>query len=159
MTTEKTECPNTLSDRFEEVQLVYYNKTRAKDRPQIKSSQQAYDALMSIWDMGQIALAEEFNILLLDRHLRLMSYCNLARGGTDGVLIDIRLAFATALKRRASSMILAHNHPSGNVEPSKDDIRLTKKFVEAGHILNISINDHLIVTPDSSYSMASNGIL
>ena len=146
-----------LSDKFEEVKLVYYNKVKAADRLKIKTKETAYEALISCWDMGQISLVEEFKLLFLDRSMGLMSYANLAKGGIDAVYLDKRIAFAMALKRRATSIILAHNHPSGNVRPSHADIRMTKDFVQAGQLLGIEVNDHIIVTEDAYYSMCYEG--
>lgn len=106
-----------LTHKFEEVQLVYRNKTKAKDRPFAGSPQAVYKLLKQAWDMQQIDLLEESKLLLLDRKLRLMSIAPISMGGYSHAIVDPRLIFATALKRRADSIILAHNHPSGDVIP------------------------------------------
>jgi len=133
-----------------EIQLTYNNKVKAKDRPQIKSSEDAYWILESNWS-NQISLVEEFNILLLDRSNRVLAMCPISKGGVAGTIVDLKIVFAAALKGRASSIILAHNHPSGNLSPSQADIDLTKRFAEAGKILSINILDHLILSPDEAY--------
>ena len=133
-----------------EIKLVYKSKTKAKERPQITSSRDAYWTLESNWS-DQIALLEEFNVLLLDRSNRAMAICPISKGGVSGTVVDLKIVFAAALKGRASSIILAHNHPSGNLKPSQADIELTRKFRKAGEILDISVLDHLILSPDGDY--------
>ena len=133
-----------------EIKLVYKSKTKAKERPQITSSRDAYWTLESNWS-DQIGLLEEFNVLLLDRSNRAMAICPISKGGVSGTVVDLKIVFAAALKGRASSIILAHNHPSGNLTPSQADIELTRKFRKAGEILDISVLDHLILSPDGDY--------
>ena len=74
-----------------------------------------------------------------------------AKGGLAKTSVDLRIAFITALKCGSTAMILGHNHPSGNLNPSKSDISLTQKFVEAGKELDIKIHDHLIISPEGGY--------
>ena len=133
-----------------EIQLTYSNKVKAKDRPQICSSKDAYWVLESNWS-NQISLVEEFNILLLDRANRVLGMCPISKGGVAGTVVDLKIVFAAALKGRASSIILAHNHPSGSLTPSQMDIDLTKKFERAGEILDIRVLDHIILSPDGGY--------
>ena len=95
-----------------------------------------------------MALVEEFNILLLDRSNRVMALCPISKGGVSGTVVDLKIVFAAAIKGRASSIILAHNHPSGNLQPSQADIDLTKKFEKAGKLLDIPVLDHVILSPD-----------
>lgn len=133
-----------------EVELSYNNKVKAKDRPRITSSKDAYWILESNWS-HQMALLEEFNILLLDRSNRVMAMSNISKGGVSGTVVDLKIVFATALKGRASAIIMAHNHPSANLTPSQADISLTEKFKTAGEMLDISVLDHLILSPDGGY--------
>jgi len=74
-----------------------------------------------------------------------------SRGGTSGTVVDAKIIFAAAIKARADGIILAHNHPSGNLQPSQADLDLTRKLRQAGEVLDISILDHLILAPDSGY--------
>ena len=136
--------------KVSEIRLVYNSKVKAEDRPQIRSSQDAYWVLESNWS-DQIGLVEEFNILLLDRSNRVMAMSNISKGGTAGTVVDQKIVFATALKGRASSLILSHNHPSAHLKPSRMDIDLTKKFQQAGKVLDILIQDHLILSPEGGY--------
>ncbi|MCO6359159.1 DNA repair protein RadC [Roseivirga pacifica] len=148
-----------LSNKFEEVKLVYRNKTRASERPKIDCAESAYKILRAHWDDDQISLVEEAKVMFLDNQLRMMSIATVSKGGMSGTVIDLRIVFATALKRRSSTIILAHNHPSGLLRPSSADISLTRKFHEAGRILEITLADHLIVSEEGYYSMANEGLI
>lgn len=143
-----------------EVKMVYFNKVRAADRPQIRSSFDAYEVLAANWDEGTINLFEEFYILLLDRSNRVMGRYLVSQGGIAGTVVDAKIVFAAALKGRASSIILAHNHPSGNLRASQADIDLTKKLIKGGEVLDICVLDHLILSPEGGYySFADEGIM
>ena len=144
-----------IKQNFEEVSLVYKNKTRADNRPSVKSPAEAYEILIKNWDLNQIGLLEEFKILLLDRRLRLMSIASIAKGGLSSVHVDPRVVFSIALKRRADQIILAHNHPSECLSPSRLDIELTDQFTQIGEVLNIEVADHLIITEHGFHSIVS----
>lgn len=141
--------------QFEEVQLVYRNKTKASERPSIKSPHDAYTILHQSWNKEEINLFEESKILLLDNQLRVMSIASISKGGLSGTIVDPKIVFSIALKRRANRIILAHNHPSGSLKPSKADIKLTKEFIKAGDILQIPLEDHLILTEDNYCSLVA----
>ena len=136
--------------KVDEISISYSPRKTQGVRPQVNSSMDAYVIFKENWS-NDIALREEFNILLLDNQCRVLGMSNLSKGGITSTLVDIRLAFATAIKSRASCMILAHNHPSNCLRPSLADIALTRKFLYAGKILDINIWDHIILTPDSGY--------
>ncbi|MEO8589854.1 MAG: DNA repair protein RadC [Flavobacteriales bacterium] len=102
---------------------------------------------------------EEFWLVLLDRGNRLLEQCRVSQGGMHGTVADPKIIFKEALDRRASSVVLCHNHPSGQLRPSEEDIHLTRKLVEGGRILDISVHDHLIVTGAGYFSFADNGML
>lgn len=144
---------NDTIDKFEEVRLVYHNKTKAEDRLKISCAEHASKVFMQNWDMDQIELIEECKAMFLDRSLRLMSIATISKGGFSETVVDLRLVFAMALKRRANSFILAHNHPSGSLAPSRADIELTRQFKKAGEILRIPLEDHLIITKEGHYSI------
>lgn len=147
------------SSNITEVELVYHNKTKPNDRPAVGCSSQAYDLLLKSWDMNKIDLQEQFRIMLLDRKNACIGISTVALGGISSCLVDLKIAFATALKATASKIILAHNHPSGNKSPSEEDKRLTTKFAAAGKLLELPVVDHIIVTRDSYTSFADEGIL
>ncbi|MEJ7557075.1 MAG: JAB domain-containing protein [Pedobacter sp.] len=83
----------------------------------------------------------------------------ISQGGTAGTVVDPKLLFTTALKLKATSLILAHNHPSGELNPSEADIRITDKLVEGGKLLDIPILDHLFISANGYYSMSDEGLI
>ncbi len=125
----------------------------------IKTSAQAYEVAKEMYSAGkcQMELKEYFYIMLLNRANQVIGYHRLSEGGICGTVVDIRIALATALKSLATGMILVHNHPSGNLNPSKEDISLTKKFKQAGELVDITLYDHLILTSTSYHSMTDEG--
>lgn len=102
---------------------------------------------------------EEFWILLLSRNNKVIAKELISKGGLSGTVADPKIIFNVALLHQASSIILAHNHPSGNLKPSQQDIDLTKKLHQAGKILDINVFDHLIITDDGFLSFADEGLL
>jgi len=142
-----------------EVTLVYRTKVKAADRPQIKSSFDAFVVLTNQWS-DLIEFQEEFNILLLNRANRVLGIYHVSKGSACGTVVDAKIVFTAALKANATSIILAHNHPSGNLQPSQQDIDLTEKLKKCGELLDIQVFDHLILTPeDGYYSFADEGML
>lgn len=102
---------------------------------------------------------EEFWLLLLKRNNEVIKKEMLSRGGVSGTVVDAKIIFKRALEETASGLILAHNHPSGNLKPSQEDINLTKRLKEAGKSLDISVLDHLIITDHTFFSFADEGLL
>jgi len=102
---------------------------------------------------------EEFWILHLNRASRVIKHERISIGGVSGTVVDMKIVFREALNIGTCSMIVAHNHPSGNTEPSKADIDLTIRLKEAGKMLDISVIDHLIITDNGYYSFADNYLL
>lgn len=102
---------------------------------------------------------EEFWILLLNNANKIKFKWRLSVGGITATLVDIRLIYKKALEHGATSIILCHNHPSGNLKPSESDILLTNKVIKAGTILDIKVLDHIIVAESGYYSFADKGKL
>jgi DNA repair protein RadC len=102
---------------------------------------------------------EEFWILFLNRANMIISKQPVSSGGMAGTVVDPKIIFKAALDHKASSIILCHNHPSGNTQPSEADIKLTKNIISAGKVLEISVLDHIIVTQNSFYSFADEGMM
>lgn len=122
----------------------------------VKSSGDAYNYLKSrMIDLPH----EEFWMLLLSRSNNIMEAFKLSQGGVAGTIVDTKILYKKAIQSLASSIILAHNHPSGNKQPSSQDINLTKNIKQAGAIIGIPILDHIIVTNNGYYSFADEGIL
>ena len=141
-----------------ELKLTYHHKVKPSERPRVDSPEKVYNILLQNWS-DQIEFVEEFNILLLNRANRVLGLANISKGGLSSTIVDAKVIFATALKAKASSIILAHNHPSGQLHPSQADKDITKKLVEIGKVLELPVLDHLIITPDGYYSFQEHDML
>lgn len=97
--------------------------------------------------------------MVLNRNNEVLGICPLSRGGVSGTIVDAKLVFSIALKCNASSIIVAHNHPSGNLKPSDADIKLTKKLKQAAAYLDIQFLDHVIVTKNGYTSFSDKGLM
>lgn len=102
---------------------------------------------------------EEFWAIFLNQNNRVLAKTKLTSGGINQSVVDVRILFKTALENFATGIIVAHNHPSGNLKPSQDDISITKIIFEAGKVLNIKLLDHIIVTQNSWLSFAEENLL
>ncbi len=124
------------------------------DRPQLSSASQVYDFMApALMDLNH----EEFWVLYLDRANKLLGKKCISSGGVSGTVVDLKIIFKQALDQLASSLILCHNHPSGNISPSQADKKITRKVKQAGELLEIQVLDHVIITAESSYSFAEEG--
>lgn len=126
------------------------------EKPKINSSQDAFLLLQSI--IGDLPV-EEFWVLYLNQGNFVVRKEQISKGGINQTSVDLRIIMKFALEEMATSLILAHNHPSGNLKPSQADINLTRKIKEAALSLDIEVFDHLIVTQKSYFSFADEGIL
>lgn len=125
-------------------------------RPLIATSASAFDLIRSkLADLPH----EEFWLILLDRGNRLLELVSISSGGMHGTVADPKLIFKTALDKRASCLLLCHNHPSGQLRPSEEDIKLTRKLTDGARLLDLTVQDHLIVGGTGYYSFADNGML
>lgn len=131
-------------------------ETDSSEKPKVSKSGDAFDLLKgNLMDKAH----EEFWILLLNRSNRLIKMQQISLGGVHGTVADPKIIFKIALEELASGIIVAHNHPSGNLTPSQQDIELTKKLKESGKLLEISVADHLIIAGKKYYSFADEGLL
>jgi DNA repair protein RadC len=128
----------------------------ANEKPKITGSKDAYELLRP--DLQDIQ-HEEFWVLLLNRANRVIRKHQISQGGVSGTVADPKIIFKSALQELASGIILAHNHPSGNLTASQADIDLTRKLKEAGKLLDIQVLDHVIVAGQKYYSFADEGML
>lgn len=142
-----------------EVQVSYTPNYKVSERPKISSSKDAYTLLMQHWDSGKIEFLEQSKMILLNRENRVLGLVDISTGGVSGTILDPKIIFSIALKANTSSIILCHNHPSGNLRPSNTDIKLTKQLIDGGKILEIIVWDHLIISNDSYYSFADDGMM
>lgn len=128
----------------------------ALEKPVINSSKIAYELLRGkLGDLNQ----EEFHIILLNRANKLITIEKTSEGGISQTVVDQRVIFRKALNVNASAIILAHNHPSGNLNPSQADIEITKKIEKSGNLIGIELLDHIIVSATAYYSFKDEGIL
>jgi len=123
-------------------------------RQKITHSQEAYEIFRSAMESRPY---EEFWIILLNKANRILRQSCISEGGISGTVVDPKKIFKIALDNRASSIILGHNHPSGEVKPSEADDRITKKIRDAGQLLDVSVLDHLIIGEDIYFSYADAG--
>jgi DNA repair protein RadC len=125
-------------------------------REKILSSEDAY-RIMQPYLLDQPV--EQFWIILLNRaNMVIHTYC-VSQGGVSGTVADPKTIFKEALAKLASSIVLVHNHPSGNLKPSEADLQLTRKLKEAGKYLDLPVLDHIIFTNQSYFSFADEGVL
>ncbi|MFT4664056.1 MAG: DNA repair protein RadC [Polaribacter sp.] len=130
--------------------------TDIKTRPVIRSSKDVYNVIApSIIDLPH----EEFWIIMLNRANQVIGKKNISQGGVSGTVVDGKIIFKTAVQALACSIILCHNHPSGNLTPSQADIDITRKLRKAGEAIDISVIDHLIVSEQGYYSFGDEGVL
>jgi len=153
-----TETGNLFTSNLSEIDILYRNKVKYADMPKITCSTDVENNLRLIWNHS-IDHKEVFYILCLNRANKVLGWAMISSGGVEGTVADPKVIFQVALKANASSIILAHNHPSGNIEPSEADIRLTRNLKQAGELLKISVLDHLILTSESYYSFADENMI
>jgi len=102
---------------------------------------------------------EEFWVVFLNRSNRILNHIRISSGGISGTVTDVKMIMKKAVEHLASGIIICHNHPSGNLQPSESDVKITQKIKEAGNIFDIHLLDHIIVSEKDYYSFADNGIL
>ncbi len=156
---EKPINETTPSYQVAEIQLIYKTNVKPSLRPRIKTSKDAYEILRSVWDESKLEFIEQFKAMFLNRANEVLGIMEVSTGGVSGTVADPKIIFAAALKANASGLIVAHNHPSGNLIPSQSDIDLTRKLKAGGRFLEISLMDHVIVTTEGYYSFADEGMM
>ena len=131
-------------------------ETIPSKRPRIKSSRDVYEVMKSeLLDQP----VEQFWVLMLSRSNQVIHKRAISLGGVSGTIADPKIIFKRALEDLASSIVLVHNHPSGNPQPSKSDMALTKKLQQSGRLLEIPVVDHLIFTDEDYFSFADEGMM
>ena len=131
-------------------------EAEALDRKKISSSNDAFELMQpKIGDIGH----EEFHVIFLSNHNKILGTKQISSGGITGTVADVRMIMNSAITQGATAIILCHNHPSGNKSPSEADIKLTRKVSDAGGILDVKVLDHIIVTLKDYYSFADEGML
>lgn len=132
------------------------NLFEAEQKVIVRSSQDIYEHIHPL--LGDLQ-HEEFWVIYLNKGNRILDKTRVSSGGVAGTVVDVKIILKQALQKLASGIILAHNHPSGNMQPSDADISVTRKLKEAAKLMEIQILDHLIIGDSTYYSFADNGIL
>ncbi len=139
-----------------EIKVSY--KPKVNKSITIKQSQDIYDLLLDEFSTGTLQMQEEVKVILLNRANIVLGIYHHSKGGISSCIVDIKLILSVALKALSSNIILVHNHPSGNLKPSKADITITKKLKKACNYLEINLLDHIIYGIEDYYSFADEGM-
>lgn len=126
------------------------------EKVQITCSKDSFKILQPF--LGDLQ-TEEFWVIFLNQNNKMIGKSKLSSGGINQSVVDIRILFKKALESFATGIVIAHNHPSGNLKPSQEDLKITKQISEGGKILNIQLLDHLIITQNSYFSFADENLL
>lgn len=143
---------------FHRVVLVKEKGVRYDIERRIKTPRDSYDAVKAIYDIENFT-QEVFIAIFLSTKNDITGIHEIFRGSINSCLVDAKLVFQSALLHNAASIILIHNHPSGDTTPSSEDLELTRKLVECGKIMDMHIIDHLIIGHDSYTSLKEKGII
>lgn len=147
-----------------ELKVSYRRKRRGDPGPEAlprdcSTAQTAVEYLRSVWDEDRLEYAEDFVLVCLNNALEPLGWVRVATGGLDQAVVDPRVVFGVALQTAATGIIVAHNHPTGRVEPSEDDRSITRRLKDAGEVLRIKLLDHIILTREKAFSFADHGLL
>lgn len=138
--------------------MVSYRPEKTIDF-KLEKSRESFELILNNWDEDKIQMQEEVKLILLNRSNKVLGIYSLATGGITSCVVDVRLILSVALKTLATGLIIVHNHPSGNINPSADDRKITEQLKSACKIMGIQLLDHLIITKEDYFSFADEGIL
>jgi DNA repair protein RadC len=149
-----------MRTKVNEISISYTQKIKNDIRVNIKTSEAAATYLRKIWNPDTLNIHETFMVIMLNNANYVNGFYTLSTGGINSTCVDIRILYAIVLKSLSTSIILAHNHPSGNLNPSEADKKLTQKVVKAGNLFDIKTLDHIILSPENKYfSFADESLL
>jgi DNA repair protein RadC len=139
---------------------LYELRKNQTDFPKMKISN-ANDSAEFIkqFYQGDIEIYESFFLLLLNNNNQTIGYAKISQGGVTSTVVDVKIIAKYVVDSLATGIILAHNHPSGNLNPSSADISITSKVKEAMKLFDVAVLDHIILTADNFYSFANNGLM
>ena len=146
-----------MNEKVAEIQ-VSYNPSKVFNF-KIEDSRKSFELILQKWEQDRIEMQEEVKVLLLNRNNKVLGIYALAKGGITSCVVDVRIILAVALKALATGIILVHNHPSGNLQPSTDDKKITEQLNSSCKLMGITLLDHLIITKDDYFSFADEGLL
>lgn len=149
-----------MKSEVNEISIKYVGHFKMAQAPKISSSATATEILYQSWNKDHIGLQECFKVILLNNANKVKGIYEVSNGGITGTMVDLRILFAVILKSLTTSIILSHNHPSGNLRPSESDKLLTDKIKRAAELFDIKVLDHIIIAPDGEFfSFADEGLL
>ncbi|WP_255478836.1 JAB domain-containing protein [Rufibacter sp. XAAS-G3-1] len=140
-----------------QIKLSYKLDQPASSLMRVTCSADVEKAFRASWDEDNIEFVEEFKVMFLNRGNRILGICEISKGGYSGTVADPKLILSAALLTACSGIILAHNHPSGQLKPSAADLTLTNKMKQGAELLDMVLLDHLILTKEGHYSFADEG--
>ncbi len=147
------------SAKLAEVRAVYKSRIRPQERPKIAEPTDVVRYLRAIWNQNTMELLEESVVLCLNGSHQAIGWVKVSSGGLNATTIDPKVVFTLALQTASSAIILAHNHPSGSLQPSTSDMALTNRIKSIGEILSIPLLDHIILTREDHFSFKQSGLL
>jgi len=147
------------SPKLAEIRAVYKSRRKFSERTTASGPSDVEAYLREIWNPRTLELSEDFLVLCLNGSHQAVGWVKVSSGGLNASHVDPRIVFAIALQTASTAIVLAHNHPSGNLEPSAEDKSLTRRLVEAGNLLGVRVLDHVILTREGSFSFAERGLM
>jgi len=148
-----------MSQTISEINISYRPIQQNKRLGTIRRSSDAYKVLKELYNQDLINAREEFIILYLNQGGKVLGYFRAFAGGITSVSCDLRIILGVGLKSLATSIILSHNHPSGNLKPSSPDLNLTKRVSKGCKLMDIHLFDHLILSEEGYFSFADEGLI
>jgi DNA repair protein RadC len=146
-------------EKMPEIELSYVRKRSIAESIKLNTSKMIYNTFLATWDRNLINLQEQFKILYLDAGNHPLGIYTHSTGGMMHTIVDLKMIIAVALKCCAQHMVIAHNHPSGNTEPSRADLLHTGRIKEGCAYLDIQLLDALVISEEQYFSFADNGLI
>ena len=147
------------SPHLAEIELRYKSQISQDAMPELHTAEHVVEYLRKIWNPDTLGFVEEFYVLYVNSARKLLGWSKISQGGRNATIVDISTVLAASLLANAHSIILAHNHPSGNTTPSRSDINLTQRLAEGLKHIAVKLDDHIILTPTTWVSMNDKGLI
>ena len=151
---------NDMLHNVAEITLSYNYKVKAKDRAKATNSEELAKAFFSIYDKGNIEVTETSYCAVLDGKMSIIGIIKIGEGDSTTTHMNINRAFQAAIMCNGKYIAVCHNHPSGSLNPSEPDKRMTRLFCEGAKMINMRLIDHIILSPDGDcFSFNENGMI
>ena len=148
-----------MKQNTEVAELLVSYSPHVVSAQKISNSRETYSLITNYWNLDTIEMLEEVKVILLNKANKVLGIFDLSKGGICSSIIDVKIVLSIALKTLASGIIIIHNHPSGDLSPSKADIDITEKLKSVCKIMDIMLLDHVIISQQDYYSFADDGLL